>query len=584
MRRLRLAAAVALGLLAPAPALALTAVTTGALDLKVTFRCISVRAAFTQDDNANATATIRYKKSSDGTWKLAYPPIVDRRAAINRTANPYVNEARGSIVGLDPNTSYDVEVTWSDPDGVSGTNPRTGTITTLSYDPPLPGTTKYVDPAARGGGNGTQGSPYNSIATAISNTVAGDTIILRAGTYPQTTISTSGTSRAWRRLIAFTGETPTFGSASGDVLTMNANFWVLDGLHFNTSVNSTIRIGTNAHHVFVQNSSADDIGTSGNIGNAFVSIGPGANNVYVVNNTAVRVTTAGLAAQHENDGVYFLSNSSHSSVIEGNSLTGNFWDGIGNAGNSSLTTNENTDYANNTINGYTDDSIEMDGGSVNARAWGNIVITSPNRVAGPNSVFSEAGTIVGPSYIFRNVLTSTRSISGVKQGGGGVGYCFFFHNTVETSGRGGNEALGCAGGPACPILHVYKNNILKSTGHTIDKGSSQNTYDHNLSYRPNGVEFAAAWNGKTSYTTLTTFQAGTGQEAHGKDGNPNFTDSAKHIDATSPAYESGVILANFNTRDSIWGYTGRAPDMGAYEVGGFTSDAPAKPDGPGQRR
>ena len=143
-------------------------VITAALDLKSTFRCIGVRAAFTGDDNANATLHVRYRKTGNSQWINAFTPIVDRRATINGTANPYVNEGRGSIVGLVPNTSYDIEATWADPDGVTGTNPRTGTISTLSLTPPLGGTEKWVDPAAGGGGDGSIGNPYNSIATVRS--------------------------------------------------------------------------------------------------------------------------------------------------------------------------------------------------------------------------------------------------------------------------------------------------------------------------------------------------------------------------------------------------------------------------------
>ena len=351
------------------------------------------------------------------------------------------------------------------------------------------------------------------------------------------------------------------------MLTLNANFWILDGLHFNTSVHSCITTGASSHHMYIQNCDAANIGSANSFGAAFVEVGSGSNNIYILNDTVNR-TSGGTGV--ENDGVYFTSATSHTCVVDGCTFTGNLWDGIGNEANNELTTNENCDYSNNTINGYQDDSIEMDGGSVNARAWGNIVITTTG-----NSVFSEAGTISGPSYIFRNILTSSPSSSGIKQANDGVGYCFFFHNTVETNGTGGNEALGEAGGGTFKSeLHTYWNNIFKSTGNTIDSGGRSNVYDYNLSFRTNTAKFALNFDG-ADFDTLAAFQAAfpgnVTREAHGLNGDP-LLDGAKHITSSSPAFNAGVIIPNFNTRDAPWGYSGAAPDIGAFEVGGFTVD------------
>src|SRR5437899_547950 len=73
--------------------------TPGSLSLSATFEAISIRAKFSGDSNANATATIQFRKSGEVVWHDAYPPFIDRRTTLNGVNNPYAFEARGSIVG-----------------------------------------------------------------------------------------------------------------------------------------------------------------------------------------------------------------------------------------------------------------------------------------------------------------------------------------------------------------------------------------------------------------------------------------------------------------------------------------------------
>src|SRR5262249_46234691 len=114
-------------------------VTPGNVLLTSTFEAISVRAQFSGDSNGNATATITYRPSGTTTWRNAYATFIDRRMTSGGVTNPYANEARGSIVGLSANKTYEVQVTWSDPNGVSGAQPVVGIASTLSYVPPTGG-------------------------------------------------------------------------------------------------------------------------------------------------------------------------------------------------------------------------------------------------------------------------------------------------------------------------------------------------------------------------------------------------------------------------------------------------------------
>src|SRR6266404_7554629 len=99
---------------------AFASTTPGSLTLSSTFDAISVRASFSGDPNGNNSATIQFRKQGDSVWKSALAPIVDRRTSISGHANPYLNQARGSIVGLQPGTTYEVSLTFSDPAGIVG--------------------------------------------------------------------------------------------------------------------------------------------------------------------------------------------------------------------------------------------------------------------------------------------------------------------------------------------------------------------------------------------------------------------------------------------------------------------------------
>src|SRR5262245_38350818 len=87
---------------------AFASTTPGTLTLSSTFDAISVRASFTGDPNGNNSASIQFRRQGDTSWKNGFTPIVDQRTSIAGHTNPYVNQARGSIVGLQAGTTYEV--------------------------------------------------------------------------------------------------------------------------------------------------------------------------------------------------------------------------------------------------------------------------------------------------------------------------------------------------------------------------------------------------------------------------------------------------------------------------------------------
>jgi pectate disaccharide-lyase len=108
------------------------------------------------------------------------------------------------------------------------------------------GQTFYVAPSGSDAFAGTKDAPFQTLAKAVGVAEAGDTILMRGGTYPSTAtvvIDKAGTPDQPIRLEAFSGERPVLdysawkpgdekarSNARGVFVTMNARWWVIKGL------------------------------------------------------------------------------------------------------------------------------------------------------------------------------------------------------------------------------------------------------------------------------------------------------------------------------------------------------------------
>jgi len=153
----------------------------------------------TGDDNRNATVTVRYRKTGDRDWKPALPLLRLQGEEIYNGAQLDVvapNMFAGSVLDLQPDTSYECEFVMTDPQGVKGEARKTVTVRTRPEPMPFAGgRTFHVYPH---GFRGQKTEPafegllcaYNLTcsgtdwATAARPRVkAGDTILVHAGTY-----------------------------------------------------------------------------------------------------------------------------------------------------------------------------------------------------------------------------------------------------------------------------------------------------------------------------------------------------------------------------------------------------------------
>ena len=151
------------------------------------------------DDNRNASVAVAYRKQGTAQWQMGLPLLRlqgERISANERMDVISPNMFAGSILDLEPGTAYDVRLTLSDPDGVSGETIRSVTVRTRPE--PVPhagGRVFHVYPPGFSGAR--QEPAFEGLMCAYNLTCAGtdwatagrprvkagDTILVHAGLY-----------------------------------------------------------------------------------------------------------------------------------------------------------------------------------------------------------------------------------------------------------------------------------------------------------------------------------------------------------------------------------------------------------------
>lgn len=586
-----------------------------------TFNSISVYASFEGDDNENATSYVEYKKSSDSDWIRGMDLSGDRRDDVTSQGltftNTYDNQFRGSVLMVDSNTTYDVRVTFSDPDGVIGgsgsnTNQVTTTATTRNETPTTgTATTYYVSTTGSNSNDGlTEGTPFLTIQNAANLAVPGDTILIRGGTYtsaagPILNMTRSGDANNYIDFRSYPGETAILdassttsscggGTGSGYKCSIrtNAKYLRFKDLEI-TGGNIGIKMDEPAEYVFIDNNNFEGLVNSGNQGTApasvAVMIGNNAGStqidvghVVVQNNTIVSPIT-GDADDDESVGLISFWNTNGGHIIRNNNISYDFdgvldrhgGDCIAGGTNAYISSgpHKDTDIYNNICTNPTDDGIELDGGAINVRVWNNTI-------SGANLGVSIAPVIVGPAYVFRNTFSGlkvhwTTGCAGIKSGETGTGDTFIYQNTFYSA----NDDPDCANTTATyasngsdgPSENVYmKNNIMLGGWRIYNVGKTDEdvTADYNVLYQANtsGGTFAKWRN--VFYSSFATFKSGSSLELNSVNAQPLF-ENADSLDfdltKASAGIDSGTLLYGFNDRNSYWPYQGTAPDAGAIE-------------------
>src|SRR5690606_5297224 len=155
------------------PVRAQTATTPGAISLpEPTLNHLSIEWAISGDSDADGVVGVRYRPLGSGVWRPAMP-LRRVPAASNSTGagdvdgSSWSNRHSGSLFGLQPGTTYQIELSLSDPDG--GGTQQIVQATTRSVPQP-------------GGGSVRAATPGN-LASVINQAQPGDIVELGAGTY-----------------------------------------------------------------------------------------------------------------------------------------------------------------------------------------------------------------------------------------------------------------------------------------------------------------------------------------------------------------------------------------------------------------
>ena len=255
------------------------------------------------------------------------------------------------------------------------------------------------------------------------------------------------------------------------------------------------------------------------------------------------------------------------------------------------------DFYGNDISNVDDNCLEADGGAHNIRIFRNRCFNMAHRALSVQPVFG------GPVYFLRNVVYHAPEGGALKFTSSSAGV-LVYHNTFVA--------------PVHPMLGAvsnqqYRNNLVLGQAETpelfsVETFTNYSSSDYN-GFRPNsGAEFSFGWsspangvmadfperaaqgaqtqgaaaaNGRENrrYQTLAQYQVGAGQDQHsvlvdfdifekvtapGKDPRTLYdpADFNFSLRPGSAAVDAGVPMAGINDR-----YTGRAPDLGAYEIG-----------------
>ena len=241
---------------------------------------------------------------------------------------------------------------------------------------------------------------------------------------------------------------------------------------------------------------------------------------------------------------------------------------------------ESDDFYGNDISNMGDNCFEMDGSGRNMRVFRNRCFNLAEQALSTQPGFA------GPFYWVRNVVYNS-FVSALK----------YFENSPGILTYNNTIIASAVPGPA-QNMH-FRNNLFIAMG-DVDQvfalNSPANTNDADYDgFRPNpGKADAFEWNTpdfatridyahppvKRVYKSLADFTAATGQEKHGvlldydsfiHVTPPDMTDPQRVYDSadfdfrlkpTSPAVDAGMELPNITD-----GFAGKAPDLGAYELG-----------------
>ncbi|MFH1737949.1 MAG: hypothetical protein ABIH23_02990 [bacterium] len=580
------------------------------------------------DDNHNAAVTVDYRRKGEDTWRDALPLL---RIHNEKTVYPNLgldytapNMFAGSIFDLEPGTVYECKFEMSDPDGAQGQTSHSVSVTTRNEPRPFDsGRTLHVYPS---GYKGPKEEPhYPDLLAAYygkgqgywgpAQVEPGDIILIHAGMYRADykgyssnlnldfygvyVLSKNGTPEKPITIrAAGDGEVVFDGDGCSRLFDVTAaDYTYFDGL---TICNADVAIYAGLRHVagcdglVVRNCIMENVGVG--IQAQYV----GSKNFHIADNVILgrdnRRRLHGWCGSWEEYGIPTRLNSFIGIDVNGqghavcHNYVAYFHDGIDVTQQGPPESHDpdkkavSIDFYNNDIFLMADDFFEADCGVHNIRVFRNRCVNSAHHGLSAQPIYG------GPAYFIRNLIYHVPPGGALKFNINPSGV-LLYHNTF---------CAEWSTSPAYSNVHLRNNLFLgiDFPGRPILSAATYTSYtsfDYN-GYRPNKnsdtqfvwrspsheilQDYALKGVSSRSFNTFEEFSRETGQEQHGiyvdydifqsvekPDPNrPGDIYSAENLDFSlkpgSVAVDAACVLPNVNDT-----FTGKAPDLGALEVG-----------------
>ncbi len=555
----------------------------GELRTYSTLHSVGVEWDITGDANHNATCAVQFRAKGTGDWKPALPlfRIAWHGWYGDLKADRAYNMLAGSIMFLDPGTTYEVRLRLADQDG--GDLEKTAEVTTRAV-PELPkgGRELHVVPG-KGGGDGSAGNPFKGLPAAQDAALSGDVILVHAGDYgnADAKFRFDKSGAAGRHLV---------WKAAGDgapVLiagVVSASHVWLHGLVFKTD--HELKLGPDGKNP----DGGNGLRAQGKCENVAITrcrfegyhyaltLNGESRAWYIADNDIVGDKLNIDISDTEGEGVELNHGNDHEVCYNRISRVS---DGVSYPG-------RNCDIYGNDIRDVTDDGVEPDYGYANNRIWENRIHWAFNEG------FSFQPMYCGPWYFVRNEVIGRKNI--LK--GNVVDRFVLVGNTLISNGRYCERTAGV-------VLRAFSRNNLWILVHNWDaKESSYAIWVGGMRPREKyGIEYPATADWKTdvdydgfdwdqtptpfwwsmegtpekAFKDLESFSSAVGIEKHGvrvrrqeifestdviayaRDHFPAMRLSLKQ---GCNAIDAGQAVPNLADR-----FNGKAPDLGAHEFG-----------------
>ena len=176
---------------APAPSGAADEVVAGTVRVDATFQHLGVLWEVSGDDDGDSSLLVEFRRQGTATWLAAAEAMRARPDLVVDGSPLGLDYWAASALFLDGGAGYDLRLTLSDPDGGSEVRIVSGT-TRQELQSSATGRELFVV-AGSGGGDGSQGNPFQGLQTAADQAIPGDVFRVAPGTYDAFQIAASGT-------------------------------------------------------------------------------------------------------------------------------------------------------------------------------------------------------------------------------------------------------------------------------------------------------------------------------------------------------------------------------------------------------